>query len=47
MSTPLANPRRTRLVSWPTQDRRDQDTEQATRPAEAPSVPAEDDRPAS
>ncbi|WP_169807966.1 hypothetical protein [Actinomadura hibisca] len=33
MSTPLANPRRTRLMAWPTQGTEDQESEQAGLPA--------------
>ncbi|WP_018658238.1 hypothetical protein [Actinomadura flavalba] len=43
MSTPLANPRRTRLATWPTRHPQDQDAEQTVRTGDAvPSAPDEE-----
>ncbi|WP_019630112.1 hypothetical protein [Actinomadura atramentaria] len=46
MSTPLANPRRTRLATWPTQSG-EQDTEQQARSAETVPATSEDEQQAS
>ncbi|MQY06617.1 hypothetical protein [Actinomadura macrotermitis] len=47
MSTPLANPRRTKLSAWPSSGTREQDAQQATLPGETAQVPAEEEQVAS
>ncbi|MBW8486634.1 hypothetical protein [Actinomadura parmotrematis] len=44
MSTPLANPRRTKLDVWPTWRPQDQDAQQAATGGDAAPATAEDDQ---